>query len=127
MPCRISPRLNPNRRCASPRRHRPGPSAARVLSSRATSSSVSRTQSGSVGAIRSAVKKPQRSHSRTAATVAPSRFPGTRDALVYEFDSERDAEAAKAVLLTTAMAAGRPGCVVRARWRNRQRLLAIAV
>lgn len=54
-----------------------------------------------------------------------TRFPIARVAMVYEFGSLDEAEAAKATLLAAAFTAGEPARVMRMEWNGRQRVLAI--
>ncbi|HEY1292914.1 MAG TPA: hypothetical protein VGJ60_07545 [Chloroflexota bacterium] len=55
-----------------------------------------------------------------------NRFPDAREAVVYEFDTEGDAETAKALLMSTAFVAGKRGRVVRVPWKTKVRLMAVA-
>jgi hypothetical protein len=55
-----------------------------------------------------------------------SRFPDARNAVIYEFASESEAEAAKVTLLAATLSAGQRARVTRVPWKERQRVLAIA-
>jgi hypothetical protein len=53
-------------------------------------------------------------------------FPDAREAVIYEFDSEAQAEEANGVLMSAAFVAGKRGRVVRVPWKTKVRLLAVA-
>lgn len=54
-----------------------------------------------------------------------NRFPDAREAQIYEFESERDAGEARALLITTAAAAAGHGRVLGVPWHGKWRLLAV--
>lgn len=55
-----------------------------------------------------------------------NRYPDAREGAVYEFDTEAEADAARAVLTATAFVAAQRGRVMRVAWKNRQRVMAVA-